>query len=98
MVVGSDYLELTDKIFSLTGDCLTFAGIMVMVFSYVRIRGVINKYVCCFGKIGNKLVISIFPIVIALVISVILNILGLTDKLSNLIGLLGLLSSHKNFQ
>lgn len=88
MAIARDIYGLENNIFKLTSDYVASVGILSMLLSMAPIKEFIGRKLFCFGKIGNKLCVCIMTLVVAFIIPIFLLRFGLTEKLSNSIGIL----------
>ena len=98
LMLFANLMDTNNKIFSLTSDYVASAGMLAPAYSFPRIRKLIGEKVFRFGKLGNKLYVTIWILIISFIVAAILFALGLTSKFANIISIVCLIIALKNMQ
>lgn len=98
LMLFANLIDIDTEIFSLTSDYIASAGMLATAYSFPRIRKFVGEKVFRFGKLGNKLYVTIWVLIISFIVAAILFTLGLTSKFANIISTVCLIIALKNMQ
>ena len=96
IIIGNDVLKLQNKLYSLASDMVAISGLILTIISFNSVRVKIDKYMR-FGRIGNRIFILLFILLITIYFASPLPNFNLENKFANIIGFLCFFISLNNF-